>query len=62
MDFAEAIAIFVSRILALTMVDGLVAEAPLRQSAIDRVLVGVAVLIRLLRATLAKIRGLIVAC
>ena len=40
-DFAEAIAIFVSRILAPTMVDGLVAEAPLRQSAINRVLVGV---------------------
>src|SRR4051812_9843595 len=40
-DFAEAIAIFVSRILALPMVDGLVAEAPLRQSAINRVLVGV---------------------
>jgi hypothetical protein len=40
-DFAEAIAIFVSRILALAMVDGLVAEAPLRQSALNRVLVGV---------------------
>src|SRR3954452_430495 len=40
-DFAEAIAIFVSGILAPTMVDGLVAEAPLRQSAINRVLVGV---------------------
>src|SRR3954452_5817351 len=38
-DFAEAI--FVSRILAPTMVNGLVAEAPLRQSAINRVLVGV---------------------
>src|SRR4051812_49033852 len=40
-DFAEAVAIFVSGILAPTMVDGLVAETPLRQSAIDRVLVGV---------------------
>src|SRR3954447_11968067 len=40
-DFAESIAIFVSGILAPTMVNGLVAETPLRQSAIDRVLVGV---------------------
>src|SRR3954447_10181287 len=38
-DFAESI--FVSGILAPTMVNGLVAETPLRQSAIDRVLVGV---------------------
>src|SRR4051812_39348259 len=40
-DFAEAIAIFVSRILALAMVNRLVTEAPLRQSAINCVLVGV---------------------
>src|SRR3954464_15667083 len=40
-DFAEAVAILIPGILAPTMVDGLVAEAPLRQSAIDRVLVGV---------------------
>lgn len=40
-DFAEAVAIFVSGILAPTMVDGLMAETPLRQSAIDRVFVGV---------------------
>src|SRR3954451_25024082 len=37
-DFAQSIAIFVSRILAPTMGDGLVAEAPLRQSAINRIL------------------------
>src|SRR3954465_6312301 len=40
-DFAEAVAIFVSGILAPPMVDGLMAETPLRQSTIDRVLVGV---------------------
>src|SRR4051794_36827398 len=40
-DFAEAVAIFVSGILAPTMVDGLMAETPLRQSAIDCVLVSV---------------------
>src|SRR4051794_21169455 len=40
-DFAQAVAIFVSGILAPTMVDSLVAKTPLRQSAIDRVLVGV---------------------
>src|SRR3954447_312936 len=40
-DFAEAVAIFVSGILAPTMVDGLMAETPLRQSAIDHVFVGV---------------------
>src|SRR3954471_4763833 len=38
-DFAESI--LVSGILAPTMVNGLVAETPLRQSVIDRVLVGV---------------------
>jgi hypothetical protein len=40
-DFAEAVAILVARILAPTMVDGLVAEAPLQQPIINRVLVGV---------------------
>jgi len=40
-DLAEAVTILIAGILAPTMVDGLVAEAPLRQSAIDRVLVGV---------------------
>src|SRR3954452_1810593 len=41
MDFAEAVAILVPSILASAMVDGLVTKAPLRQSAIDRVLVGI---------------------
>ena len=40
-DLAEAVTILIAGILAPTMVDGLVAEAPLRQSAINRVLVGV---------------------
>ncbi len=40
MDFAEAIAVLVTRILAPTMADRLVALAPSRQPGIDVVLVG----------------------
>src|SRR5688500_4581928 len=40
-DFAEAITILITGIFTPTMVNRLMTEAPLRQSAIDRVLVGV---------------------
>jgi hypothetical protein len=40
-DFAEAITILIPGILAPAMVNCPMTEAPLRQSAIDRVLVGV---------------------
>jgi hypothetical protein len=41
MDFAETIAVFVARVLAASVADGLVPVAPALQPGIDVVLVGV---------------------